>query len=435
MKHITSVFLWVVMLTLLPLLPARATDTASELLKKLQALPGVSDVKSLESKTYAEKYVLFIDQPLDPKHPEAGTFRQRVIVGHAGFDRPTVLVTEGYAAGYALHPDYQEELTRLTHANLVFVEYRYFDQSMPNPCNWDYLTVENSLHDLHRVTATFKQVYPRKWISTGISKGGQTTLFYRAFFPDDVDISVPYVAPLNQALEDGRHEPFLAKQVSTPENRKRVQDFQLEVLKRKERLLPMFEKYCQQKGYTFRIPTAEAFDYNVLEYSFALWQWGAPVGNIPAPDASDEKVFSHFIGICEPDYFAEQSPYPSFNVQAVKELGYYGYDIEPFKEYLTIQTSHGYMHRVMLPEELRHLTFDDTLYRKTVAYLKENDPAMIFIYGGDDPWTASGVTWLTGKKNTKVYVLPGGSHRTRIGSFDAKTREEITAQINTWLEE
>ncbi|WP_455674594.1 S28 family serine protease [Phocaeicola sp.] len=437
MKHITSVLLWVVITLLLPLQSVHATDTLTELQQKLQSLPGISDVRPLESKVYPEKYVLFIDQLLDPKHPEAGSFKQRVIVGHVGFDRPTVLVTEGYAAGYSLRPGYQEELAKLFNANLVFVEYRYFDASMPQPCNWDYLTVENSLYDLHNVTTTFKQLYRQKWISTGISKGGQTTMFYRAFFPDDVDISVPYVAPLNKSLEDGRHEPFIANRVSTAANRKRVQDFQMEVLKRKEQLLPMFEKYCASKGYTFRIPLAEVFDYNVLEYSFALWQWGTPVNSLPALTADDEAIFKHFVGICEPDYFSEQSPYPSFNVQAAKELGYYGYDIKPFKKYLTIKSSKDYLHRVMLPADLQHLSFDKTLYKRTVKYLKKSDPKMIYIYGGDDPWTASGVTWLNlkGKENMKVYVLPGGSHSTRIGSFDAKTQEEIKAQINAWLGE
>ena len=45
-------------------------------------------------------------------------------------------------------------------------------------------------------------------------------MFYRTYFPDDVDISVPYVAPLNQSLEDGRHEPFQLsnKRLRHPEN-------------------------------------------------------------------------------------------------------------------------------------------------------------------------------------------------------------------------
>lgn len=432
MRRIQFFLLWTVLTIMMPLQAAGLSD---ELLTKLKNLPGVSDVKPLESETYPEKYVFCIEQLLDPHRPEAGNFKQRVILAHAGFDRPTVLVTEGYAADYATHPRYQEELSKLLDANLVFVEYRYFGESMPSPCNWDYLTVENSLYDLHHVTTTLKQLYDRKWISTGISKGGQTTMFYRTYFPDDVDISVPYVAPLNRAVEDGRHEPFLAERVSTPENRQRVQDFQLEVLKRKSRLLPMFEKYCSEKGYTFRIPTAEAFDFNVLEYSFALWQWGTPVSRIPLADADDETLFKHFIAICEPDYFSEQSPYPSFNVQAAKELGYYGYDTRPFEKYLTIKTARDYLRRVMLPAELSTLKFDDTLYNKVVKFLQENDPRMIYIYGGDDPWTASGVTWLTGKENIWVYVLPGGSHATRISSFDEPTRREIMERLRDWLAE
>lgn len=435
MKHTYSLILWAILTFLLPLQAVRASDTLTELQKKLQNLAGISDVKPLESEAYPEKYVFFINQALDPHHPEAGSFKQRVILSHVGFDRPTVLVTEGYAAHYATNPRYQEELSKLFNANLVFVEYRYFGESMPDPCNWQYLTVENSLYDLHRITTTLKPLYAQKWIATGISKGGQTTMFYRTYFPDDVDISVPYVAPLNKSLEDGRHEPFLAEQVSTSENRKRVQDFQLEVLKRKKKLLPLFEKHCKDKGYTFRIPIAEVYDYNILEYSFALWQWGTPVSEIPSLSADDKTIFNHFITICEPDYFSEQSPYPSFNVQAAKELGYYGYDIKPFKKYLTIKTSKDYLRKVMLPAELSDIKFDATLYNKVVKFLKENDPEMIYIYGGDDPWTASGVTWLKDKKNIKVYILPGGNHRTRINSFDTQTQEEIKMQIQDWLKE
>lgn len=435
MKHTYSLILWAILTFLLPLQAVRASDTLTELQKKLQNLAGISDVKPLESEAYPEKYVFFINQALDPHHPEAGSFKQRVILSHVGFDRPTVLVTEGYAAHYATNPRYQEELSKLFNANLVFVEYRYFGESMPDPCNWQYLTVENSLYDLHRITTTLKPLYAQKWIATGISKGGQTTMFYRTYFPDDVDISVPYVAPLNKSLEDGRHEPFLAEQVSTSENRKRVQDFQQEVLKRKKKLLPLFEKHCKDKGYTFRIPIAEVYDYNILEYSFALWQWGTPVSEIPSLSADDNTIFNHFITICEPDYFSEQSPYPSFNVQAAKELGYYGYDIKPFKKYLTIKTSKDYLRKVMLPAELSDIKFDATLYNKVVKFLKENDPEMIYIYGGDDPWTASGVTWLKDKKNIKVYILPGGNHRTRINSFDTQTQEEIKTQIQDWLKE
>ena len=199
---------------------------AQELQKKLEGLKGISGIEKLESDHYAEKYLVRITQPVDHKNPAAGTFTQRVIVAHVGFDRPTILVTEGYGAAYALNPRYQEELSKLLDANMVFVEYRYFLESTPTPCNWEYLTAENSAYDLHNVNQTFRELYTGKWVSTGISKGGQTTCLYRAWFPDDVDFSVPYVAPLNRGVEDGRHEPFLRK-VGTKKDRQKIEGYLL----------------------------------------------------------------------------------------------------------------------------------------------------------------------------------------------------------------
>ena len=402
--------------------------------KLLAALPGVSDVETLKSTHFPEKYVFFIKQQLDAKDASKGSFEQRVILCHRGFDRPTVLVTEGYNANYALREGYIEELSKLFDTNIITVEYRYFDKSMPSPCNWDYLTVENSLYDLHHVNQTLHAMYKGKWIATGISKGGQTTLLYRTFYPDDVDISVPYVAPLCYGAEDGRHEPFLRK-VSTPEDRKRIEDFQLEVLKRKAALLPRFEKYCDEKGLKFRAPVEEIYDYCVLEYSFALWQWGTPVSSIPATTASDDEIFAHLLDISNPDYFIADSPTASFFVQAARELGYYGYDTKPFKKYLSIQSSKDYLHRLMLPEELKDMPFDKTLSKKITKFLKENDPKMIFIYGQNDPWTAAGVTWLKGKKNIHVFVEPGGSHRARIGTLPEEEKKQVMELINEWLKQ
>lgn len=408
-----------------------------KVLEQLQALPGVSDVQELKSTAYENKYLLNITQEVDPIHHQAGSFKQRVIVCHVGYDRPTVLVTEGYECNYALNENYREELSKLLNANVVFVEYRYFDASTPSPCNWDYLTVENSLYDLHHVNQTFRQMYKGKWISTGISKGGQTCMFYRVFFPDDVDVSVPYVAPLNKSVEDGRHEPFIDHQVSTADKRQHVKDFQIEVLKRKAAFMPLFTKFCTEKGYTFRVPLEEIYDYCVLEYSFAIWQWGTPMSKIPNASASDKEIFDHFIKTTDPNYFSTQTPYLSFNVQAARELGYYGYDTKPFKKWLTIKTAKDYMHRVMLPEQFANLKFDKTLYNKTINWLKNNDRKMVYIYGGIDPWGSSGVaglSFLKKKDLIKVYVLPEGSHATRINSFPEPTRTEIINLIKKYLD-
>lgn len=422
-------------LLLFVLLSASASSLAQTVLEqKISAISAIKEIRPLETSEFSEKYVTYFTQPLDHRHPEKGSFRQRVIVSHVGFDRPTVIVTEGYGAAYALRSQYREELSKLLNANMIFVEYRYFLESTPEPKDWQYLTAENSADDLHAITTAFKNIYPGKWIATGISKGGQTTLLYRTFYPDDVDISVPYVAPLCHGVEDGRHEPFLHK-VSTPENRKKIEDFQLEALKRKATLLPRFEKYCTEKNYSFRAPIEEIYDYSILEYSFALWQWGTPISSIPATTASDDEIFSHLLAISEPGYFTADSPNASFFVQAARELGYYGYDVQPFKQYLSIQSSEGYLHRLILPEELKDMPFDKTLSKKITKFLKKQDPKMIFIYGQNDPWTAAGVTWLKNKKNIHVFIQPNGSHLARINTLPEAEKVRVMELINEWVKE
>ena len=128
----------------------------SDLLNKLLSLNGVSDVKSLESKAFKEKFVLNIEQPINHKNPSQGTFKQRVFVMLTDVNKPTVLVTEGYGGAYAERPNYREELSRIFDANIVFVEHRYFLNSTPQPLDWTYLTAENAANDLHRINVEMR---------------------------------------------------------------------------------------------------------------------------------------------------------------------------------------------------------------------------------------------------------------------------------------
>ncbi len=403
-------------------------------------LKGIEYVKSFEklekADTTRQYYLMKFTQLLDTDNPEAGSFEQRVMLGHRGYDRPVVIVTEGYGADYAFSsPRYMEELTKIMDANIIFVEHRYFLESTPDPCNWDYLTIENSMEDYHRIITSFKPFYGKKWASTGISKGGSTSIFLRAYYPEDLDVSVPYVGPLSCAVEDGRHESFL-EQVSTKANRDAIRNFQKELFERKERLLPLFDDYCNSKGIVFRVPSSTIYDLLVLEYQFSMWQWGTPTNTIPALDSDDKTIINYFIKMCGPDYFAAENSIESFFVQAVKDFGYYGYNIEPFRKYVDEEEIEGYLKRVLLPEEFADVEFDDSNYRFVTDYYTENDPKMILIYGEVDPWTASGITWLRdrNKKNIKVFIQPGGSHTARILNMPKEMRDEILDQLNEWME-
>ena len=159
--------------------------------QRLETLERAVEATPLESTRFDEKYELILRQPLDWQAPEKGDFSRRVVVFHAGYDRPTILITEGYGAKYAYRPNYREELSQLFDANIVFVEHRYFLGSTPDPRDWRYLTAEASARDLHDVRQLLGAIYPGKWIATGISKGGTTTMLYATFFPGDVDGYVP----------------------------------------------------------------------------------------------------------------------------------------------------------------------------------------------------------------------------------------------------
>lgn len=426
MKRISHLLL----LLLLVIVSANASN--KELYQKLCTLKGVITVDSLPSDYSTEKYVVTIRQPLDHKHPEKGSFTQRVVISHEGFDRPTVLVTEGYGGDYALNPRYRDELAGLFQTNTVFVEHRYFSGSVPDTVDWQYLTAPNSASDLHLITTLFKQIYPQKWISTGISKGGQTALIYRAFFPNDVDITVPYVAPVSRSAEDGRHEPFL-NVVGDKKTRQAILSFQREVLKRRGEIIPLMEKFCMEKQLSFRISMNEVLDYCVLEYSFAFWQWGTPASQIPANSATTEVLFKHLTEISGPDYFATGQPTQAFFIQAARELGYYGYDIEPFKDLLFIRTAKDYLQRIMLPEGIT-IQFQPELYKKLTNFIATSDPRLIFVYGEYDPWTSVGITKLDGKKNMFVAIQPKGSHRARINTLPDSLRDKVIKTIKLWLE-
>ena len=183
---------------------------SSDLHSKLESLPGVVYVEELKTgDSFNEKFLILFEQYLDPSVPEAGKFRQRVFISHKSYDAPVVYITEGYSADYAESENYVNELSRILDANQICVEHRYFSQSVPEDIDWSYLTTSLAAGDHHNILVSLKSLYQKKWVSTGISKGGQTCLLYQMYYPNDVTATVAYVAPVATALEDGRHELFI----------------------------------------------------------------------------------------------------------------------------------------------------------------------------------------------------------------------------------
>ena len=57
---------------------------------------------------------------------------------------------------------------------------------------------------------------------------------------------------------------------------------------------------------------------------------------------------------------------------------------------------------------------------------------MIFVYGGNDPWTAGAVD-LTGATNAVKVVNPGDNHSTFINELPGAERNQVITALEEWL--
>lgn len=390
----------------------------------------VKAVRTLQNESTFERIIeVMIEQPVDHHDPESERFWQRVYISHADPSKPVVFITEGYDAKYY----YTSEITAELGCNQIMVEHRYFGQSVPDSLDWTYLNTWQAASDHHRIVTLFKELYPEQWIATGISKGGQTVMYHSYYYPEDVDVRVPYVAPLNFGPEDERIYAFL-DHVGSPMERRKVHRFQRLALKNQDRYLDAFKKFSEEKGYTYELAGGpeKAYEYCVLEYSFAYWQWGyVPASKIPVRYASPGEVIEHMNRVAGFDYFSDQfiMEYRPFFYQALTEMGYYGYDLDEFERYL--KHVDNPIFTFTLPESMQ-ITFDEGLSAELQDYIREEAENYIFIYGEYDTWTATAIT-DTGTTNSRIFVKEGGSHRTRISNMPEEQKEEVYQTLYSFL--
>ncbi len=407
----------------------QAPKPDSELLVRLKALPGVVEAKEarFDGALFRESYELMFEQPVDHRNPQGAKFQQRLFVSHVDYAKPVVLETAGYAAGRAG----AGELTRILGGNQVTVEHRFFGRSVPLPLLWEHLTIRQSADDLHAVVTALKTIYAGKWISTGSSKGGQTALFYKTFHPGDVDACVPYVAPLNIAQEDPRIYQFLGAS-GDEAVRARIRDYQIALFSREDEILPLVRAQAEARKWTFSMGLSEAYEYGVLEYPFAFWQYGTvKPADIPAPDAPAARLFDHLAKTNAVYYYSDQGKkaFEPFQYQAFTEIGYYNYDITDFKAHM--KTLKNPTNRVLCPEGVP-IVYDPRPMAEVYHFLQYHGDRIIYIYGELDPWSSTGIQ-LIGRADAFKLVVKNGYHGSRVRDFLPEQKELFYATLERWL--
>lgn len=406
-----------------------APAPASPLLSKLRRLPGVVDVKEAraDAKVFSEAYDVTFEQPVDHGNPGGAKFAQHVFVSHVGDDKPVLLATEGYASRGGGSGG---ELQPILGANLVTVEHRYFGRSMPSPVNWTFLTVKQSADDLHAIVLALKTIYAGKWVSSGVSKGGQTALFFKCYYPDDVDATVAYVAPVNLHREDPRVNRFV-ETVGDEAARKKIRDLQLALFDREEELLPLVKAEAEKRKWTFGLGLAAAYEYGILEYPYAFWQYGANPAEIPAPDAPAEALVANYNKVGALYYYSDQGKkqFEAFMYQAFTEIGYYNYDTAPFLGHMKALKDAS---NTVLAPDGASLAYNAATMAFVYDFLRYKANRVVYVYGGLDMWSGTQMQ-LLGRTDAVKIVVENGHHNARVAAFSPAQKEQFYSALERWL--
>jgi hypothetical protein len=412
---------------------APAVITAEDtLLTRLKAIPGLSVVSETQPTGY-RFFNLSLTQPVDHRDPRRGTYQQRLTLLHRSDDAPVVLFTGGY--GLAVNPTASRtEPTRLLDGNQVSVEHRFFRSSRPDPANWSKLDIWQEASDEHRIVQALKTVYSGKWIQTGASKGGMTSVYHRRFYPGDVDGVVAYVAPNDRVNpSDGAYDTFFAN-VGDAACRTSLENVQKEALKRRKRLVPKLEAAAalNEQTFTRTLGTADrSFEMTVLDTVWAFWQYSsvADCATVPPATASDDEIYNWIDSVAGFLFYTDQGMeyYAPYYYQAANQLGW---PELKFRHLRGLTRYPGlYQPNSVLPAELR--SGHNPLPMLDVDHwVRGQSSTMMFVYGANDPWSAERFT--PSRKDSHLYVAPGANHGASIAGLTETDRQAATATLRRW---
>ncbi|MGV9886153.1 S28 family serine protease [Streptomyces sp. NPDC003395] len=414
---------------------ATAADASGsqDIKDRLLSIPGVSLIQEKPYPGY-RYFVLNFTQPVDHRHPSAGTFQQRITVLHKDVSRPTVFYTGGY--NVSTTPS-RREPTQIVDGNQVSLEYRYFTPSRPAPADWSKLDIWQAASDQHRVFEALKPIYSRNWIATGGSKGGMTATYYERFYPRDMDGVVAYVAP-NDVVndEDSAYDRFFAS-VGTEECRDKLNAVQREALVRREPLEKKYAAYAAENGYTFTTIGSldRAYEAVVLDYVWGFWQYSllSDCDTIPAnaATASDDEIWNSVDEISGFSAYTDQGleTYTPYYYQAGTQLG------APTIRFPHIEKRYiryGYQPpRNFVPREIP-MRFQPWVMRDVDTWVRHEARHMLFVYGQNDPWGSERFRVDKGAKDSYVFTAPGMNHGANVAGLVPAQKELATARILAW---
>lgn len=410
-----------------------------DLINQLKHLPGVT---YLGTNPYPpagyQVYELEIRQPVDHHHPHGATFEQHLELYQRDLAAPMVMFVSGYFNYTFLSPQatYLSDAAAITGGNQISVEHRYYGDSVPHPTVWKAVTVWQEAADEHHVVRVFKKLYHAPWLITGISKGGETSVFHDYYYPRDFAGTFAWSAPSITSTFSHRYDRFLAH-VGTASCRAALLQAQALALRNRAALETKIAAAAAAAHETFNDWTGgldEDFEVTVLQTPFVFWQYGGDCSAIPGASATVQQIYDWFDATAGWLALDDQQnvPFLPYNYEAGTQLGYPIID-----ERAQLGSLLHYPLSAQAPQQdlapgqpARPL--DQHLMRAVHQWVRAHGSHLLFLYGQYDPWSAQRFTLGSGTADSAVYTIAGGNHLSPYTDLPAAQEQAFVAALRNW---
>lgn len=409
-----------------------------DILDQLRAAPGISSVtEATSSIPQARFFTLSFTQPVDHRAIGGPVFQERLTLLYRSPTAPTTFVVTGYGINLGQG---EAEATTLLQSNQIVLEHRYFAGSAPaGTLDWSKLDIYQMAADQHAVTQALRPILSGKWLGTGASKGGMTSIYHQRFFPQDVDATLAYVAPNSQGLADPRSIAFIDARAGGA-YAPAIHAWQQAIFDHRAEVLPLFQAEAAQEGVTLDdLGADKALEFAVLEAPFTLWQYGdaSVAAQVPPATATPAQLFA-FLDLAyggsavdswsDPTlaYFAPyyyqcgvQLGYPAVEDAELSGLNYRGQDLP----------------QAYPPAGVTESSDAGAAMQDVQAWVSSSAQHIIFIYGENDPWSSEAfdLPAAAQARGNRLYIAPGGNHGSHLASLSDADRSEAYALLSTWL--
>ncbi|MFD4671806.1 S28 family serine protease [Lentzea sp. NPDC058450] len=407
---------------------AAVVSAAPDIKDRIAAIPGVRIISEGTSGT-ARTFVLGIQQPADHRKPRGQRFEQRFSLLHKAESKPMVLHTTGYNLSGSVSPS---EPARLVDGNQISVEQRFFSPSRPAPADWDDLNIWQAANDHHKIVQAFKKIYGAKWLSTGASKGGMTSIYHRRFFPRDVDATIAYVAPNDVVNDRDVYGKFIREVGDDPSCNRRLEGVQRQILEHRDEFVARLEA----KGYTYKQfgNAHRALEVLVLDTPFTFWQYGtqSQCALVPGAGASVDDLWKFIDATVGFDFYTDAgvAPYDTYYYQAGTQLGWPEADESAVRDLLRYPGSS--VPRTMVPASVKFPRFDRHAMADIDRWVRYQGSRLLFVNGENDPWSAEPFVLGRGTRDSLSFTVPAGNHGANIARLPEADRAAATAAVLRW---